>query len=66
MTYYQAVCSIHNFESSLYKRRIDAVRSAKNHRNRVPGPHSIEILEVWIDNLNVKSREVVKYTGEKE
>ena len=59
MMYYQAVCSRHNFASSLYVRRSDAIRSAEAHRNRVARPHSVKILDVWIDNPQVRSIETL-------
>ena len=60
MMYYQAVCYKHNFASSLYVRRADAVRSAKAHRSRVTRPHSIKILDVWVDNVQIHSTEILQ------
>lgn len=60
MMYYQAVCSRHNFASSLYVKRYDAVRSARAHRRRVTRPHEIQILDVWIDNIQVRTTEKLK------
>lgn len=59
MLYFQAVCSRHNFTSNLFIRRSDAIRSAKAHRNRVSRPHNIQILDVWIDNMQVQSAEAI-------
>ena len=59
MMYYQAVCHVHGFASSLYRRRIDAVRSARAHVRNVAGPHRMEILDVWIDNLQIRNTESI-------
>lgn len=59
MLYYQAICHVHNYSSSLYLRRSDAVRSARRHRNTVSGPHRMEILEVWVGNVQVRSTQSI-------
>ncbi|SMP88087.1 hypothetical protein SAMN05421679_101407 [Epilithonimonas pallida] len=56
MIYFQVVCPQHNFQSNLFVKRIDAIRSATAHRKAKPGLHNIQILEVWIANENIQVR----------
>lgn len=56
MIFYKAVCSRHDFESSLFKRKIDALRSARSHARRVQGSHSLKVLEVYIPKGTIEVR----------
>lgn len=56
MIYFKAVCSVHQWESSLFLTRSAAVRSARTHRNNSAGPHDISILEVYIPAASLQLR----------
>lgn len=62
MTYYQAICRIHNFASSLFPNRYQAVQSARAHMRRVAGPHQMEILRVFIprDTMRIDATEGIE------
>ena len=59
MIYYKAVCEKHNFESSLFRREIDAKRSVVRHIQNVAGNHNVKILEVYIANFEIRSEQTV-------
>ncbi|WP_339790434.1 hypothetical protein [uncultured Imperialibacter sp.] len=56
MIYYQAVCDTHGFASSLFSRKVDALRSGQSHIRNVAGPHNIRILEVYVPTEAIEVR----------
>ncbi|WP_348744809.1 hypothetical protein [Tenacibaculum sp. 190524A05c] len=61
MFYYQAICTVHNFASNLFVNRHSAVKSALAHRSKVPGPHQMKILKVFIpqSSIEVRSEDII-------
>ena len=59
MIYYKAVCEKHNFESSLFRREVDAKRSAVRHIQNVSGNHYVKILEVYVADFEIRSEKSV-------
>lgn len=56
MIYFKAVCGQHNFESSLFRKKVDALRSANSHLKNVQGSHNIKVLEVYLPNESIQVR----------